>query len=202
MVALDTRAVTLDKFLAQPGEKSLLRFSTAGSVDDGKSTLIGRLLLYNALDMSFELVSLKKNPKCKACGPNPEVTALIDYDAFCGVPGINHDILSPGSEFEINVEELASRLAGRAPLCLVDVREPHELQVSAIPGARNIPLGELAERLHELDSSQETVLMCKSGTRSRHALELFLNAGFRKVKNLKGGINAWARDIDPSLPIY
>jgi sulfur-carrier protein adenylyltransferase/sulfurtransferase len=84
----------------------------------------------------------------------------------------------------------------------VDVREPHELQISRLEGADLIPLGQLAARLPELDSAEEIVLMCKAGTRSARALELLASAGFRKIKNLKGGINAWARDVDPRLPIY
>lgn len=85
---------------------------------------------------------------------------------------------------------------------LIDVREPHELEISRIPGAQNIPLGDFASRMSELDSSEEIVLFCKSGTRSARALELLLSAGFRRVKHLKGGINAWAREVDPSLPVY
>jgi rhodanese-related sulfurtransferase len=87
-------------------------------------------------------------------------------------------------------------------LKLLDVREPHELQISALPGATNIPLGTLAARLSELDSAEDMVVFCKAGTRSTRALELLVSAGFKKVKNLKGGINAWAQEVDKSLPIY
>lgn len=164
--------------------------------------LIGRLLLYNALDMSFEFVKLKKNPHCKVCGPEPEITELIDYFEFCGVPGLDHDAEgSAGADWDITARELAERLK-HDRLVLLDVREPHELEISALPGAVNIPLGELAARLSELDSAQEMVVFCKAGTRSARALELLVSAGFRKVKNLKGGINAWAEEVDPSLPIY
>lgn len=164
--------------------------------------LIGRLLLYNALDMSFDFVNLKKNPKCKICSPNPEITHLIDYEAFCGVPGHDHEEGSAGKEWDINATELAQKLRNRERLRLIDVREPHELEISQIPGAQLIPLGQLAARLSELDSAEEIVLFCKAGTRSARALEVLLSAGFRKVKNLKGGINAWAREVDPSLPVY
>jgi adenylyltransferase/sulfurtransferase len=166
------------------------------------SSLVGRLLLYNALDMSFEVVKLKKNPECKVCGPHPEVTALIDYNEFCGVPGLDHDEGSAGREWDITAGELSAGLKSGRPLHLIDVREPHELAISHIEGARNIPLGELAGALSRLDSSQEIVLFCKTGSRSRRALELLVSAGFRKVKNLQGGINAWAREVDGSLPIY
>jgi adenylyltransferase/sulfurtransferase len=166
------------------------------------SSLNGRLLLYNALDMSFEYVKLKKNPKCKVCGPNPEVTELIDYNAFCGVPGIGHEEGSAGEEYDITATELAERLKTGNGIKLIDVREPHELQISHIQGAQLIPLGTLASRMHELNSADDIVLFCKSGTRSARALEVLYSAGFRKVKNLLGGINAWAEEVDPSLPIY
>ncbi len=164
--------------------------------------LIGKLMLYNALDMSFEFVRLRKNPHCKVCGPNPDVTELIDYEAFCGVPMHDHDAGSAGGGWDISAPELAERLKQDDHLRLLDVREPHELQISHLPGATLIPLGQLAARLSELDSAEDMVVFCKSGTRSTRALELLLSAGFRKVKNLQGGINAWAEEVDSSLPVY
>jgi molybdopterin/thiamine biosynthesis adenylyltransferase/rhodanese-related sulfurtransferase len=163
--------------------------------------LIGKLLLYNALDMSFEFVRLKKNPKCRVCGPGADVKELIDYEEFCGVPGHDHDEGSAGEGWDITAPQLAERLQGNH-IRLIDVREPHELQISAIAGAENFPLGELAAHLSEFDSAQEMVLFCKSGSRSARALELLASAGFKKMKNLKGGINAWAREVDPSQPVY
>ena len=163
--------------------------------------LIGKLLLYNALDMSFDFVKLKKNPKCRVCGPDADIKELIDYEEFCGVPGHDHDEGSAAPDSTLRPRELASRLK-QNHLRLLDVREPHELEISAFPGAVNIPLGTLAARLSELDSAQDMVVFCKSGTRSTRALELLASAGFKKVKNLKGGINAWAKEVDPSLPIY
>ena len=164
--------------------------------------MIGRLMLYNALDMSFEFVKLRKNPRCKICGPEPEITQLIDYEAFCGVPGHDHEEGTVGSGWDITALELAEQIKNNKPVHLLDVREPHELEISRIDAAQLIPLGQLASRLSELDTAQEMVVFCKAGTRSARALELLLSAGFRKVKNLKGGINAWAREVDPSLPIY
>ncbi len=164
------------------------------------SSLAGRLLIYNALEMTFETVTLKKNPRCKICGSEPEITGLIDYFEFCGVPGIVHG--PTDSEWDIAAPELAQRLQRGEPLFLLDVREPHELAISHIEGACNIPLGELPARLSELDSGREIVVFCKMGTRSQRALELLLSAGFRKVRHLRGGINAWAREVDPRLPIY
>lgn len=165
-------------------------------------TLIGRLLLFNALDMSFDFVNLRKNPNCKICGPNPEVTELIDYEEFCGVPGHDHEEGSAGGDWDIEATQLAEKLRRGEDIHLLDVREPHELEISHLEGADLIPLGQLAARLSELDSADEMVVFCKGGTRSARALELLASAGFRKVKNLKGGINAWAQEVDPSLPIY
>jgi sulfur-carrier protein adenylyltransferase/sulfurtransferase len=164
--------------------------------------LIGKLMLYNALDMSFEFVNLRKNPGCKVCSAEPEVTQLIDYEEFCGLPGHDHDEGSAGEGWDITPGELAECLREGNSIHLVDVREPHELEISRLEGAKLIPLGQLAARMHELDSAHELVLFCKSGSRSARALELLASAGFRRVKNLKGGINAWAQEIDKSLPVY
>jgi molybdopterin/thiamine biosynthesis adenylyltransferase/rhodanese-related sulfurtransferase len=165
-------------------------------------SMVGRLLLYNALDMSFDFVKLKKNPKCRVCGPNAEIKELIDYEEFCGVPGRGHEEEgSAGAGWDITAAELSERVKINH-LKLLDVREPHELEISALPNAVNIPLGQLAGRLTELDSAEEMVVFCKGGTRSARALELLVSAGFKKVKNLKGGINAWAKDVDERLPIY
>jgi len=164
--------------------------------------LIGKLLLYNALDMSFDFVKLRKNPKCKVCSAEPEITELIDYEAFCGVPSYDHDEGAVGGGWDITAVDLAERLKTGDHIRLIDVREPHELEISHLDGANLIPLGEMAGRMSELDSAEDIVLVCKSGTRSARALELLASAGFRKMKNLKGGINAWARDVDSSLPVY
>ena len=127
---------------------------------------------------------------------------MVDYEAFCDVPSHDHgDEGSAGANWDITAAELAERVKTNH-LKLLDVREPHELQISALPNAQNIPLGQLAARLSELDTADEMVVFCKGGTRSARALELLTSAGFKKVKNLKGGINAWARDVDQTLPLY
>lgn len=164
--------------------------------------LVGTLLLYDALELRFDRVKLMKNPRCKICSSSPEITALIDYEAFCGVPGHDLEEGRLAEEWEVSAAELAAWIHAQKPIRIIDVREPHELQISAIPQAELIPLGTLAARLHELDSAESLVLMCKSGTRSARALELLAGAGFRKLKNLRGGINAWASEVDPSLPTY
>jgi adenylyltransferase/sulfurtransferase len=163
--------------------------------------LIGRLLLYDALEMSVEFVKLKKNPKCRVCGPNADIKELIDYEEFCGVPGHDRESTAADGVLDISATDLAQRLKSNG-IVLLDVREPHELAISNLPAAINIPLGTLAARLSELDSATDLVVFCKSGTRSARALELLASAGFRKAKNLKGGINAWAREVDTTLPIY
>ncbi len=186
-----------------PGTIGTLQATEALKVLLGIGTpLIGKLLLYNALDMSFDFVQLKKNPKCRVCGPNADIKELIDYEEFCGVPGHDHgEEGSAGEGLDITASELAGRVKD-SHLKLLDVREPHELEISALPNAVNIPLGQLASRLSELNSADDMIVFCKGGTRSARALELLASAGFKKVKNLKGGINAWAREVDTSLPIY
>ena len=118
------------------------------------------------------------------------------------MPGHDHDEGAVGGGWDITARELEEKLESGADVHLVDVREPHELEISRLEGADLIPLGQLAARMHELDSADEIVLFCKAGTRSARALEVLASAGFRKMKNLKGGINAWAREVDPSLPVY
>jgi len=162
------------------------------------SPLIGRLLLYDALAMTFDEVELRKNPDCPACGEHPTVTELIDYVQFCGLdPALE---LEPS--WEITPAELASAIeAGERPV-LVDVREPHEWEIAHLDGATLIPPGNLLARMNELSTADEIVLYCRTGERSTRALHLLREAGFRRLKNLRGGINAWARTIDPSLPEY
>jgi adenylyltransferase/sulfurtransferase len=184
---------TIGTLQATEALKLLLRIGTP---------LIGRLLLYNALEMSFTTVQLGKDPACRLCGPEADIEELIDYEEFCGVPGHDRDEGTLGGGLDIEPRQLAERLRTGEPLRLLDVREPHELEISRLEGALAIPLGELAARLPELDSAQEMVVFCKSGGRSARAVELLMSAGFRKVKNLRGGINAWAREVDPSLPQY
>jgi len=164
--------------------------------------LIGNMLIYDALDMRFEFIKLKKNPECRVCSENPSITQLIDYDAFCGLPGRDTGESSRAPDWEIEPSELAKRLVAGDPIHLIDVREPHELEISALPDADSIPLGSMATRMAELDNANEIVLFCRTGTRSTRALHLLTGAGFQKIFNLKGGINAWARQMDPTQPIY
>ena len=160
--------------------------------------LVGRLLLYDALAMTFEQVKLRRDPACPLCGTAPTLTELSDYAAFCGT-GRGEET---GPSEEITALELKRRLDAGESLEIIDVREPHEWAICRIGGARLLPLGSLAGHLHELDPARTTVLHCRSGVRSAQALILLRQAGFRRVLNLRGGILAWARDVDPSMPTY
>lgn len=159
--------------------------------------LIGRLLLYDALDLTFHTVHLRKNPNCKVCGPNPQVTHLIDYEQFCGVPtrGVHIPLGIP----EISVQELAARLDRGECVHLLDVREELEGQFSQLPGAKVIPLALLQTHLDELDPSVEWVVFCRNGVRSARAVEILIQAGYSRIFNLHGGILAWAEEVDTSI---
>ena len=161
--------------------------------------LIGRLLLFDALAMSFRELKLRKDPACPLCGERRTVTALIDYEQFCGVAP---EEAAGAEEWEIAPRELRARQERGDELVVVDVREPHEAAIARLPGATLIPLNSLPERVSELDSSREIVLHCHHGQRSMRALEFLRQAGFRKLKNLRGGIDAWSREVDPSVPRY
>lgn len=162
--------------------------------------LIGRLLLFDALEMRFRELKVRKNPACPVCGENPTVTELIDYQAFCGVtPGQQQGL---PTENVITPAELAEALSGDAPPQVIDVREPHEWEIAHLEQARLIPLATLPAHLHELDRDAPIVVHCRSGARSTRATELLREAGFKNVKNLEGGIQRWAEEIDRSLATY
>jgi adenylyltransferase/sulfurtransferase len=163
--------------------------------------MIGRLLLFDALKMKFRELKLRKDPKCPICGPNKTITELIDYDQFCGVAPAQVQATALHAP-EITVQELKQALDEKRDFDLIDVREPQEWEVARIPGAKLIPLGALPQRIHELDSAREIYLQCKSGARSAKAWKLLHDAGFRKIKNVAGGIEAWSHEIDPSVPLY
>ncbi len=158
--------------------------------------LVGRLMLYDALEQSWRTLKVKKNPACPVCGDKPTVTAPIDYEAFCGLK----EKTMP-THPEITVVELKSKLDKNEKFILIDVREPHEHQIAKIPGAKLIPLGELPGRVAELDKSLTIIVHCKSGGRSARAVAFLCSQGFRAI-NVCGGINAWAEEIDPSVPLY
>jgi adenylyltransferase/sulfurtransferase len=158
--------------------------------------LVGRLLLYDALALRFDEVQLPCDPECPLCSPRATIRELQDYPAFCGT-GMGERM--EGVE-EIGVSELKRRLDAGEPLEIIDVREPHEWAICRIEGARLVPLATLGSRLHELDPARTYVLQCRSGVRSAKALGLLRQAGFSRLLNLRGGILAWAREVDPAMP--
>jgi adenylyltransferase/sulfurtransferase len=161
--------------------------------------LIGRLLLYDALSMRTRELRLRKDPECPVCGEHPTVTELIDYQQFCG---INPQAERGETDRDITVRELKTRLDAGDDLVLLDVREPNEWDIVRLPGARLIPVNSVTGRAGELSTADEIVVYCKGGVRSARAVDALRQLGFRKLWNLKGGIDAWAREIDPSLPRY
>jgi molybdopterin/thiamine biosynthesis adenylyltransferase/rhodanese-related sulfurtransferase len=167
------------------------------------STLVGRLLLYDALQMSFQEFKVRRNPKCPMCGDRPTITQLVDYEQFCGLRG--QEAAAPAtadSHWETTVDELHRRLTNQEQVFILDVRNPEEYQICRIPGSTLIPLPQLPQRFQELDSNREIVVHCKSGMRSLKAQQFLRERGFQKIKNLKGGILAWADKIDPAMPKY
>ncbi|MBI4353041.1 MAG: molybdopterin-synthase adenylyltransferase MoeB [Candidatus Omnitrophica bacterium] len=166
-------------------------------------SLIGRLLLYDALKMHFREVKFRKNPKCPVCGENPTIKELIDYEAFCGL-GRGEEKKEEAKDGipEMTAAELKDKINRKEKFVLVDVREPSEFAICKIPGSRLIPLGTVAERANELDTADDIVVHCHFGGRSAKAVALLQKLGFRKVKNLKGGIDAWSLEVDPDCPRY
>lgn len=163
--------------------------------------LIGRLLLVDALAMRFREMKVRKNPECPVCGEDPTIRELLDYKQFCGAHvEAPESPVSPGSP-EIQPEVVKRRIDAGEDIFILDVREPHEYHLCNIKGSL-IPLGDLPKRMHELDSSREIIVHCKSGTRSANAVKILQEAGFQHVLNMTGGILAWAERIDPSMPRY
>jgi adenylyltransferase/sulfurtransferase len=163
------------------------------------SGLTGRLLLVDILDMEFHPVRIECNPTCPVCGTQPSITELTDTELFCGssiLPG------KPIEGPEISPIDLKTMMNSGVPLQILDVREPGESQISNIDGTLHIRLVDLPGRIAELDSEKEIVVYCRSGVRSMKAIHILQKAGYKKVHNLKGGINAWANEIDPTLPLY
>ncbi|MBI2821805.1 MAG: ThiF family adenylyltransferase, partial [Acidobacteria bacterium] len=162
--------------------------------------LVGRLLLLDALQMKFRELKLRRNAECPACGTR-EIRELIDYEQFCGIAPAA-EAASGGSLLEITAVELRQRLDRGERIFILDVREPQEYEICRLEDSHLIPLGEIPRRVHELNSADEIVVHCKLGARSARAIEFLRQAGFRKLKNLKGGIDAWAQTVDPSMPRY
>lgn len=162
--------------------------------------LVGRLLIYDALEMSFKEIRIRKDPDCPICGTNPTITELVDYDAFCGV--VPADAQEAATVGALSPQQLHDVLTRDDDVFLLDVREPHEYEISKLEGSTLIPLGELPERLHELPQTTPIIVYCKVGGRSAEALALLHRSGFASARHLTGGINAYARTVDHELAIY
>jgi sulfur-carrier protein adenylyltransferase/sulfurtransferase len=190
-----------------PGIIGVIQATEAVKLIIGKGdSLVGRLLLFDALRMKFREMKLRKNPNCPVCGENATIKELIDYNEFCGVTpqpaAAAHSREATVKEFEITPQELKQRLDRGDELFILDVREPSEYQICKLEGSTLIPLGELPKRMHELDTAKEMVVHCKLGGRSQKAVDLLRQSGFKKIKNLVGGIDAWAQHVDPKMPRY
>jgi len=164
--------------------------------------LAGRLMIYDALEMTYHSVRVQKDPDCAVCGKNPTVTELIDYEEFCGA--VSEEAAEAVMGSTISAKDLAAMLDAGDNIFLVDVREPNEYEIVSIPGATLIPKGEFVSgaALERLPQDKRIVLHCKSGARSAEALAIVKNAGFTDAVHVGGGVLAWINQVDPSLPSY
>ncbi len=189
-----------------PGIIGTIQATEAIKIIIGKGeTLVGRLLLFNALKMQFREMKLRKDDNCPICGKHPTITKLIDYEEFCGLTrGETSQVEEKkmDSSVEITATELKELWDKNKKLKVVDVRNPEEYEICRIEGATLIPLSEIDSRLGELNKNDEIVLHCHHGMRSMRALEILQKAGFKNLKSLSGGIDAWSAEIDPSIPRY
>jgi adenylyltransferase/sulfurtransferase len=186
-----------------PGLVGVIQATEAIKLILGKGeSLVGRLLLVDALNMRFRELKLRKNPECPVCGANPTVTKLIDYQQFCGiVPESKQEKALKNGIPQISVKELKSRIDAGEDVLILDVREPYEYQIANI-GGKLIPQNDVPQRLAEIDRDREIVVQCRSGQRSQRIAEFLQQSGYQKVTNLAGGILAWADEIDPKMQKY
>ena len=189
-----------------PGTIGTIQATEAIKLILGKGDpLIGRMLLYDALDMTWDTIKIKKNVNCPVCGDQPTQTELIDYEQFCGVPAHDHSDFGSSARARpvpaITVRDLKARMDAGENLFLLDVREPHEADISSM-GALLIPKDVVRQRLNEIPRDVPVVVHCRSGVRSATVVRWLENEGYTNTINLAGGINAWAREIDPNILIY
>jgi adenylyltransferase/sulfurtransferase len=163
--------------------------------------LVGRLLIYDALAMSFRTLKIRRDPDCPVCGPNATIKELQDYEYFCGTSS-HADGENAAPISVVTVGQLNELLGSGQKVTLLDVRTPEEWQITRLPGAKHIPLDDLPRRMNELDTADETVVYCHHGQRSARAIGFLQKMGFSKLKNLAGGIDAWSEHVDPTLPRY
>ncbi|MGB8252512.1 MAG: molybdopterin-synthase adenylyltransferase MoeB [Anaerolineaceae bacterium] len=166
------------------------------------SSLMGTLLIYDALQLSFQSIQLHKNPDCPLCGKKPTITSLMDYEEFCGSTILSGKLLQDDESLKITPAGLDQAIKTGKAITLIDVREPHEQEISQIHGSRLIPFGSLAANINHLNKTDELVVFCRTDSRSLRAVHILLGAGFSRVRYLVGGINAWAADVDTTIPQY
>ena len=185
-----------------PGVVGCLQATEAIKIITGQGrTLSGRLLLYDALAMSFRELQLARDPQCPVCGAHPRITKLVEYEGYCDMLFSRKRATKAAPAFaEITAPELHARLQRGDKLCVLDVREPSEYETGHLAGALHLPVGSVAERLGELDRNAEIVVYCRGGVRSARAAKLLAERGFPKIHNLTGGILAWAEQVDPKMP--
>ena len=185
-----------------PGIIGVIQATEAIKLIIGKGEpLIGRLLLYNALKMEFREVKLKRDPRCPMCGEHPTITELVDYEEFCGL-GRGEAAEAAHTEYDLGPSEVQRLVAQDPNVVLLDVRESHEYAIVHIEGSRLIPLSELHLRADELDTADTIVTYCHHGQRSLQAIQTLEAFGFRKLKHLRGGIDAWACEVDQEMARY
>ena len=188
-----------------PGIVGLIQANEVVKLILGKGeSLVGRLLLFDALAMKFREMKLRKDKACPICGDNPTITELIDYEEFCGIRPVEES--ANDAEMEIAVEQVKQMLDSGHGFKLIDVREPSEYEICKIAQATLIPLGDIEakdpEKLNGLSPDEEIVLHCKAGVRSMKALKVLEEMGFSNLKSMRGGINEWSEKIDSSVPLY
>ena len=168
----------------------------------GKGSLLtSRLLLFNALDMKFRELKLRRDPKCPVCGDHPTITELIDYEQFCGV--VPEPVASGQNPDEVTVQDMKNALGSpEKGIRVIDVREPDEYEIARVAGVTLFPLSRLNQQFTELDPNQQIYIHCKAGKRSMKALEFLRQQGFKYVKSVQGGIDAWSDQVDPGVPKY
>jgi molybdopterin/thiamine biosynthesis adenylyltransferase/rhodanese-related sulfurtransferase len=189
-----------------PGIIGVMQATEAIKLIIGKGTpLIGRLLLYDALQMKFRELKIRKDPNCPVCGPNPTITELQDYEYFCGIGSdtkLDVGEEDTGPVRQTTVKQIKEMLDEGRKVTLLDVREPQEWDITHLEGAKNIPLGSIPERMNELDTADDIVVYCHHGTRSAQAIKFLKKMGFEKLQNMAGGIDAWAINVDKDMPRY
>jgi len=163
---------------------------------------VGRLILFDALKLKMKELKIRKDPTCPICGPHRSIHALVDYDQFCGTAAVDAPARKHLSLPEISPVAVKARLDQGEDFILLDVREPHEVKICTIPGSVSIPVGDLPKRMHELDSARDIVIYCKGEIRTGQAFRILQQAGFSRLKALEGGIEGWAEEVDPGMPMY